>query len=106
MLAIVNNMPIRRLALATMAAAVLLASSACNIQKHGNGKDDNVKIETPLGGLNVNTQADPKDVGLAIYPGAKPNPKPHGDHNSANVNISSSFFGVKVVALDYVSDDT
>jgi len=98
-------MPTRKLLLALAVATALLATSACTIQKKGEGKDEKVKIETPVGGLNVDTEANPQDVGLAIYPGATLNPKPEGEHSSANVNISSSLFGVKVIALDYVSND-
>ena len=80
--------------------------TACSIQKEKDGSNAKVKIQTPFGGMNVDTNVDAKDTGLAVYPGAKPNPKPHGDHNGANVNISSTKFGVKVVALEYVSDDS
>jgi uncharacterized protein YfaP (DUF2135 family) len=86
--------------------AGLAVLTACSVQKEKEGSNEKVKIQTPVGGLNVDTNADVKDTGLAVYPGAKPNPKPSGDHNSANVNISSSMFGVKVVALEYVSDDS
>jgi hypothetical protein len=98
-------MPIRRTIVFAIAITALVFAASCTVQKSGQGQDEKVKISTPVGGLNVNTNADPKDVGLAVYPGAKPNPKPEGEHSSANVNISSSLFGVKVVALDYVSDD-
>jgi hypothetical protein len=89
-----------------MVLAGLVMLTGCSVQKEKDGSNEKVKIQTPVGGLNVDTNADVKDTGLAVYPGAKPNPKPSGDHNSANVNISSSMFGVKVVALEYVSDDT
>jgi hypothetical protein len=85
--------------------ALLLVFAGCSVQKQKEGSNESVKIDTPVGALNVNTDANVKEAGLAVYPGAKPNPKPEGDHNSANVNISSSLFGVKVVALEYVSDD-
>jgi hypothetical protein len=98
-------MPIRKLALAVIAVAALLAATACTVNKQGKGNEENVQIRTPVGGINVNTDVNAQDVGLAVYPGAKLNPKPKGEHSSANVNISSSLFGVKVVALDYVSDD-
>ncbi len=80
--------------------------AGCSIQKEKEGSNAKVKIQTPFGGMNVNTNVDAKDTGMAVYPGAKPNPKPEGDHNGANVDISSSKFGVKVVALEYVSDDS
>jgi hypothetical protein len=90
---------------AVLSLTVLLLMTACSIQKDKQGSNEKVKIETPVGALDVNTNVDAKDTGIAVYPAAKPAPKPQGDHSSANVNIASSLFGVKVVALEYVSDD-
>lgn len=92
-------------ALIAAVIAALLLTAGCTVKKEGNGDEKKVQIETPIGGLKVNTQADPGDVGLAVYPGAQLNPHPEGEHSRANVNISSSLFGVKVVALDYISND-
>ena len=42
------------------------------------------------------------DVGIAVYPGARLKQKDSdGNDKSANVNISSFGFGLKVVALEY-----
>lgn len=84
----------------------LLACSV-NVKDHENGANNKVDIETPVGGLHVNEQADVRDTGLPVYPGARQKPKTNdGDSKSANVNISSSFFGLKVVAVEYQSDDS
>ena len=91
-----------------IAMTALLISTACsvNVKKDGDGDDKNVDINTPLGGIHVNTNADPRDTGLAVYAGARPKKKDDsGDEKSANVNISSSWGGVKVVAIEYESDD-
>ena len=92
------------------AATILcLALVGCSITTHdkGNGKKDDVDIKTPFGSLSVKEGAsDVKDTGLSPYPGAriaKDDDDEH--HHSANVNISSSLFGLKVVALKYESDD-
>jgi hypothetical protein len=47
-----------------------------------------------------------RDVGLPIYPGAKPKPPTPNDKNSANVNISTAFFGLRVAVVEFVSDDS
>ena len=63
-------------------------------------------IETPVGGLHVTKDADVRDIGLPVYPGARR--KEHSDDNNPNnahVNISTSLFGIKVVAIEYLSDD-
>ena len=93
---------------AAVALAVLLSLPACsvNVKKGAEGEDKKVDIETPLGGIHVSTNADARDTGLAVYPGAKPKQKDSSnDSKSANVNISGPGFGVKVVALEYVSND-
>lgn len=91
-----------------IAMTVLVISTACsvNVKKDGSGEDKNVDINTPLGGIHVNTNADPRDTGLSVYAGARAKKKgDSGDEKSANVNISSSWGGVKVVAVEYESDD-
>ncbi len=87
---------------------VWLALPGCdvNVKKDSEGKEKNVDIETPVGGLHVTNDADVRDIGLAVYPGARR--KEHSDDNnpnSAHVNISTSLFGIKVVAIEYLSDD-
>src|SRR5438046_1766621 len=89
----------------TIAAALLAAG--CSISERKSGDREKVDIRSPLGGMKVETNIDPRDVGLAIYPGARI--KPSEDQNrdkSANVNIDTPFFKLKVVALDYLSDDS
>jgi hypothetical protein len=93
----------------TCVVAALLAFPACslNVKKGDNGEDKRVDISTPVGGIHVSQGADPRDTGLPVYPGARLKDKGAGDDkNSANVNISSSFFGLKVVAVEYLSDDS
>jgi len=91
-----------------IAIALIFCLSACKVDvKDGKGGPDKVDIETPIGGIHVNEGADVRDTGLAVYPGARVKEKGNdGDSKSANVNISSSFFGVRVVALEYESDDS
>jgi hypothetical protein len=91
-----------------IAAAALLLLPACsvNVKKEANGQDKQVDINTLVGGVHVSKQADVSDVGLAVYPGARLKEKDsNGSDKSANVNISGFGFGLKVVALEYESDD-
>jgi len=83
----------------------LLACSV-SVKDHKDGETSKVDIETPVGAIHVNEEANVRDTGLAVYPGARQKPKTDHDSKSANVNISSSFFGVKVVAIEYESDDS
>jgi hypothetical protein len=92
--------------LATL-ASLLLPACSVNVKKEENGKDQQVDIDTPVGGIHVSKGANVADVGLAVYPGARLKKKDSdGEDKSANVNISSFGFGLKVVALEYESDDS
>jgi hypothetical protein len=60
-----------------------------------------------MGDLHVDEQPDIRDAGLTVYPGAKPAPKDSGeDKKSANVNLSLPGFALKVVAAEFLSDDS
>jgi hypothetical protein len=92
--------------LATL-ATLLLPACSVNVKKEPNGEDKQVDINTPVGGIHVSKDAKVADVGLAVYPGARLKQKDsNGDDKSANVNISGFGYGLKVVALEYQSDDS
>ena len=94
------------LALAT-AAILLLPACSVNVKKEKNGEDKQVDINTLVGGIHVSKDADVADVGLAVYPGAHLKQKDsNGSDKSANVDISGFGYGLKVVALEYQSDDS
>ena len=79
-----------------------------HVQENGKDqKDKSVDIKTPFGGLQVRTNdVVAKDTGLAVYPGARQAPRSEHDESQANVNIATAWFGVKVIALKYESDDS
>jgi hypothetical protein len=88
--------------------AVLLFSPGCkiNVKKEANGQDKQVDINTLVGGIHVSKQADASEVGLKVYPGARPKERDSDSSDkSANVNISGFGYGIKVVALEFESDD-
>ncbi len=90
----------------TLVAVLVMSACSINVKKNENGEDKKVDIQTPIGGLHVSKNADVRDVGLPVYPGARKKEKDKdGDEKSANVNISSGLFGLKVVAIEYESDD-
>jgi len=94
------------LVMAAVTLAVLLPACSINVKKDANGQDKQVDIKTLLGGVHVSGQADVADVGLPVYPGARPKEKDSNDSDkSANVNISGFGYGLKVVAVEYESDD-
>jgi hypothetical protein len=88
-------------------AALLLPACSINVKKEQDGQDKQVDIDTPVGGIHVSKGANVADVGLAVYPGARLKQNDSdGNDKSANVNISSFGFGLKVVAMEYQSDDS
>ena len=88
-------------------AILFLPACSINVKDKKEGNDAKVDIHTPIGALHVNEGADVRDTGLALYPGAKPAPKDDSsDKKSANVNLSFGGFGLKVVAAEFVSDDS
>lgn len=89
-----------------LTALILLPACSINVKDHGDDGDSKVDISTPVGGIHVNENADARDAGLAVYPGATLKPKTKdGDAKSANVNLSAFGYGLKVVALEYESND-
>jgi hypothetical protein len=87
-------------------ALAVLPACNVNVKKDSEGQGKKVDIETPIGQLHVSKSADVRDTGLPVYPGARRKEKgDDGNESSANVNISSELFGLKVVAVQYVSDD-
>lgn len=97
------------LALISAATLCLAALLGCSVTTHdkGDGKNKNdVDIRTPFGSLSVREgQTNVKDTGLSLYPGARPRRDADDERHNANVDISSSLFGLKVVALKFESDD-
>ena len=86
-----------------LAALVLLPACSVSVKDHDDSGNSKVDISTPVGGIHVDENADARDTGLPVYPGARPKPKTDdGDKKSANVNLSAFGYGLKVVALEYV----
>jgi hypothetical protein len=102
-----SRIPITKLLLpAGLLLTVLLAACSVNVKKEKTGQDKDVDIRTPLGGIHVSKGANAEDVGVPVYPGAHlKQENTDGSDKSANVNISGFGFGLKVVALEYQSND-
>src|SRR5260370_14775598 len=102
-----SAMRMQTAAVTTLALLLLLPACSVNVKKEANGQDKQVDINTLVGGIHVSKDANVSDVGLTVYPGAHLKQKESdGDDKGANVNISGFGFGLKVVALEYQSDDT
>src|SRR5687768_2972710 len=92
-----------RLILAGVLPALLLGGCSIDVREEEQGDKKRVDIRTPVGGMRVNTNVDMPATGLAVYPGARP--LQDGEPRSADVDISASVFGVRVLAAKFTSDD-
>src|SRR6476469_3025478 len=99
--------------------ALGLAMTGCSIStRESNGhnnagdsssdKNKDVDIRTPFGSLSVHEGSmEAKDTGLSAYPSAQLKKSRYRDgDSSANVNICSSLFGMKLVVLKYETKDS
>ena len=90
------------------AAALLSGFTGCrvHVDKGANGQDKNVQVDTPFGGVHVNTdQTTASDLGLPAYPGAqivrdKENAK------SADVHMGFGEWELRVKAVSYSTPDS
>lgn len=90
---------------ATLLLCLTVSGCSVSTSKNGKGGDGDVDIRTPLGSISVHKgETDPKATGLSPYPGAQLKQDTDGQ-GGANVDVSSSMFGVKVAVLKYHSDD-
>ena len=103
-----KRLDVRTRLLIGLAIIGCLALPACSIsvKKDSDGQDKNVDINTPLGGIHVDNGADVRDTGLPVYPGSRVRQETPGEKNNANVNISGMGYGLRVVAVQYESDDS
>lgn len=94
--------------LAILASAGFLLATGCHVQveKDANGKEKNVKIDTPIGGLHVRSDdTSAADVGLPPYPGATITPDKDGD-KSADVHMGFGDFQLRVKVVNYQTPDS
>jgi hypothetical protein len=99
-----------RSATGLLAALALVAGmTGCfrvHVDKDANGEDKNVQVDTPFGGVHVNTnQTSAADLGLPAYPGAK-QVADDDKHKSADVHLGFGEWELRVRAVSYSTSDT
>jgi|ERR1035441_717394 hypothetical protein len=97
-------------AAATLAVCLALAAgmAGCRIQteKGANGEDKKVRIDTPFGGIHVNTnETTAADLGLPVYPGATM-VMDDDHHKSADVQMGFGKWQLKVKVVSYQTPDS
>jgi len=77
-----------------------------HVDKDANGEDKNVQVDTPFGGVHVNTnQTSATDLGLPVYPGAK-QVADDDKHKSADVHLGFGEWELRVRAVSYETSDS
>jgi len=88
-----------------LALAAGLAGCRVHVDKDANGEDKNVQVDTPFGGVHVNTdQTTAADLGLPVYPGAEA-VKADDQHKSADVHLGFGQWELRVRAVSYATPD-
>jgi len=88
-----------------LAAAFMLFSLPMHAQQTDNqNQDKHLDIRSSAGDLHLGNDADARDTGLPLYPGAHVK---HDDDNknTANIAIATAAFGMKLVVVNFDSDD-
>ncbi len=84
----------------------LLAGCRVHVDKGANGEEKTVQVDTPFGGVHVNTdQVSAADIGLPIYPGAQA-VSSDGKHKSADVHVGFGEWELRVKAASYSTPDS
>jgi hypothetical protein len=102
-------MGINRLALAATVLVLIAGMAGCRVRvdKDENGKEKTVQVDTPFGGVHVNTdQISASDLGLPIYPGAEESLDNDGKHKSADVHMGFGEWQMRVRAVTYDTTDS
>jgi hypothetical protein len=91
---------------ASLALAAGMTGCRVHVDKGSNGEDKNVQVDTPFGGVHVNTdQLTASDLGLPLYPGAEAI-KGDDKHKSADVHLGFGEWQLRVRAISYATSDS
>jgi hypothetical protein len=98
---------IRRLGagIAIVAVAAFVAGCRVHVEKGANGEDKNVQVDTPFGGVHVNTdQTTAADLGLPVYPGAQVVADSDKD-KSADIRMGFGEWQMRIKVVNYSTPD-
>jgi hypothetical protein len=92
--------------LSCLALAAFVAGCRIHVDKDANGEEKDVQVDTPFGGVHVNTdQTTAADLGLPVYPGAEL--ARSNDHDkSADVHMGFGNWALRVRVVSYTTPDS
>jgi hypothetical protein len=91
--------------LAGLALVAWMAGCRVHVDKDSHGEDKNVQVDTPFGGVHVNTdKITAADLGLPVYPGAEL-VKGDDHHKSADIHVGFGEWEMRVRAVSYGTGD-
>ncbi|MGD0939138.1 MAG: hypothetical protein ABR905_05440 [Terracidiphilus sp.] len=101
-----NTTQIAAFLLVSLALAGGVAGCRVHVDKDANGEEKKVQVDTPFGGVHVNTdQTSAVDLGLPVYPGAEI-VKGDDEHKSADVHLGFGDWELRVRAVSYETSDS
>jgi hypothetical protein len=105
----ITPMRINTLALAATSLALVASIAGCRVRvdKDADGKEKTVQVDTPFGGVHVNTdQVSASDLGLPAYPGAQPVSGPGKNDKSADIHMGFGEWQMRVRVVKYETSDS
>jgi len=93
------------MSIACLAPLVFTAGCRVHVDKDANGQEKTVQVDTPFGGVHVNSdQISATDLGLPVYPGAEL-VKGDDKHKSADIHMGFGEWQLRIRAVSYASAD-
>jgi hypothetical protein len=90
---------------ALVAAFMLFSLPPMHAQQTDNqNQDKHLDVRSSAGDLHLGNDADARDTGLPLYPGARARQN-DDNKNTANIAIATAAFGMKLVVVNFDSDD-
>jgi len=92
--------------LACLLLAAGIAGCRVSVDKGPNGEDKKVQVDTPFGGIHVNTdETTAADLGLPVYPGANI-VKDKDNDKSADIHMGFGEWELRVKVVNYSTPDS
>jgi hypothetical protein len=101
-----NSMRNTAALLGCLSLAAVVAGCRVHVDKDANGEEKNVQVDTPFGGIHVNTdQTSAADLGLPVYPGAEA-VRDNDRDKSADVHMGFGHWELRVKVVNYTTTDS